>query len=184
MAFNINELRSQLTLGGAKQSLFQIQITNPANGIADIKVPFMAKGASLPSSRVSLIQAPYFGRKIKLAGDRTFDPWTVTIINDEDFLIRNAMESWLSSINSHQGNITSFSSASPLQYKSQAQITQFSKTGAPLRVYAFNGLFPIEVSQIDMGWEASDAIEEFTVTFEYDWWNIISGVTGDGGTNA
>jgi hypothetical protein len=91
------------------------------------------------------------------------------------------MEQWMASINSHQGNITSFASASPLQYKAQAQITQYSKTGVPLRVYNFNGLFPTEISAIEMNWEAS-AIEEFTVTFQYDWWNVSGGVTGDANT--
>lgn len=181
MAFNINDLRSQLTFGGAKGSLFQVQITNVASSIADLKVPFMAKAASLPASTLGMIPVPYFGRKIKIAGDRTFDPWTVTIINDEDFLIRNAMETWMSAINTHQGNLTSF--ASPLQYKAQAQVTQFGKSGNILRTYNFNGLFPVNVSPVDLAWEQVDAIEEFQVTFEYDWWNISAGVTGDAGTN-
>ena len=181
MAFNINDLRSQLTFGGAKSSLFQVQITNPANGVADIKVPFMVRAATLPASTLGTIEVPYFGRKIKLAGDRTFEAWTVQVINDEDFLIRNAMETWMSSINSHQGNITSFDSASPLQYKAQAQITQYSKTGVPLRVYNFNGLFPTDVAAIDMNWE-TEGIQEFSVTFQYDWWSVSGGITGDGGT--
>jgi hypothetical protein len=183
MAFNINDLRSQLTFGGAKPSLFQVQITNPVNGIADIKVPFMVKAATIPSSTLSTIEVPYFGRKIKLPGDRSFAEWSVTVINDEDFAIRNAMEQWMASINSHQGNITTLASASPLQYKAQAQITQFSKTGIPLRVYNFNGLFPIEISAIDMNWE-TDGIEDFTVTFQYDWWDITGGITGDANTTA
>lgn len=181
MAFNINDLRSQLTFGGAKSSLFQVQITNPANGVADIKVPFMVRAATLPASTLGTIEVPYFGRKIKIAGDRTFEAWTVQVINDEDFLIRNAMETWMSSINSHQGNITSFDSASPLQYKAQAQITQYSKTGVPLRVYNFNGLFPTDVAAIDMNWE-TEGIQEFGVTFQYDWWSVSGGITGDGGT--
>lgn len=183
MAFNINDLRSQLTFGGAKSSLFQVQITNPANGVADIKVPFMARAAQLPASQLGTIEVPYFGRKIKLAGDRTFEPWTVTIMNDEDFLVRNAMENWMSTINSHVGNITNFNSASPLQYKAQAQVTQFSKTGAVLRTYQFNGLFPVDVSAIDMNWE-TEGIQEFNVTFQYDWWSVNGGITGDAGTQA
>jgi hypothetical protein len=184
MAFNINDLRSQLALGGAKPSLFQVQITNPINTIADLKVPFMVKSATLPPSTLGSIEVPYFGRKIKLAGDRTFDTWTVTVINDEDFLVRNAMESWMSSINTHQGNVTALSSAAPLAYKAQAQITQFSKTGAPLRVYNFNGLFPVNVGEVQMDWGQTDTIEEFTVTFQYDWWDITGGITGDAGTTA
>ena len=179
MAFNIQEIRSQLTLGGARASLFQVQIANPANGAGDIKVPFMVKAAAIPASTLGSIEVPYFGRKIKVAGDRTFAEWTVTIINDEDFLIRNAMEQWSNSINSHAGNIREFGSASPLLYKSNAQITQFSKTGVPIREYTFNGMFPTEVSAIDMAWETTDAIEEFTVTFQYDFWEVSGGVTGN-----
>jgi len=179
MAFNIQEIRSQLTLGGARASLFQVQIANPANGAGDIKVPFMVKAAQIPSSTTGVIEVPYFGRKIKVAGDRTFAEWTVTIINDEDFLIRNAMEQWSNSINSHAGNIREFGSASPLLYKSNAQITQFSKTGVPIREYTFNGMFPTEVSAIEMAWETTDAIEEFTVTFQYDFWEVSGGVTGN-----
>lgn len=90
----------------------------------------------------------------------------------------------MSAINSHQGNVTALGSASPLQYKTQAQITQFSKTGVPLRIYNFNGLFPTEVSAIDMSWEDTDRIEEFSVTFQYDWWEVSGGITGDAGTRA
>ena len=179
MAFNIQEIRSQLVLGGARASLFQVQISNPANGAGDIKVPFMVKAAQIPASTTGVIEVPYFGRKIKVAGDRTFAEWTVTIINDEDFLIRNAMEQWSNSINSHAGNIREFGSASPLLYKSNAQITQFSKTGVPIREYTFNGMFPTEVSAVEMAWETTDAIEEFTVTFQYDFWEVSGGITGN-----
>ena len=179
MAFNIQEIRSQLVLGGARASLFQVTINNPANSAADIKVPFMIKAASLPASTIGQIEVPYFGRKVKLAGDRTFAEWTVTIINDEDFLVRNAMEQWMNSINSHAGNVREFGSASPLLYKSDAQITQFSKTGVPIREYGFRGLFPTEIAAIDMAWETTDAIEEFTVTFQYDYWEVTGGITGN-----
>lgn len=182
MAFNINDLRSQLVFGGAKNSHFQVQITNPATSIADLKLPFMVKASSLPASTLGNIDVPYFGRKIKVAGDRTFEDWNVTVINDEDFLIRNAMEQWSASINSHQGNITSFGSASPLQYKATATIKQFSKTGAVLREYTFNGLYPTSVAAIEMNWETTDQIEDFQVTFAYDWWSVTGGITGDAGT--
>jgi hypothetical protein len=184
MAFNINELRSQLVFGGAKASLFQVVISNPANNVADLKTPFMVKAAALPASNLGMIEVPYFGRKVKIAGDRTFEDWTVTIINDEDFLIRNAMEQWSASINSHQGNTTQFGSASPLQYKSSATITQFSKTGVAIREYTINGLYPTTVAAIDMAWETVDAIEEFQVTFAYDWWSVTGGTTGDANTKA
>lgn len=181
MAFNVNEIRSQLTLGGARNSLFQVTIQNPANGVADIKVPFLVKAAQIPASTLGLIEVPYFGRKIRLAGDRTFGDWTVTVINDEDFLIRNAMEQWSNQIQSLQGNLRTFGAASPLLYKAQAQVTQFSKTGVPIRTYTFNGIYPSEISPIELNWESTDAIEEFTVTFQYDWWEVTGGITGNAG---
>ncbi len=182
MAFNINELRSQLVFGGAKNSLFQVQIFNPATTVADLKTPFMVKATSIPASTLGMVEVPYFGRKVKIAGDRTFEEWSVTVINDEDFLVRNAMEQWSASINSHQGNITSFGSASPLQYKSTALVTQFSKTGVPIREYTFNGIYPTSVAAIEMAWETVDQIEDFVVTFQYDWWSVTGGITGNAGT--
>jgi hypothetical protein len=178
MAFNVNEIKSQLTLGGAKASLFQVQVLNPVNSGGDLKTPFMVKAAQIPASELGVIEVPYFGRKVKIAGDRTFAEWTVTVINDEDFLVRNAMEEWMASINTHEGNIRAAASASPLQYKSQAQIIQYSKTGLPLREYTFEGLFPTNVAPIEMSWETTDAIEEFQVTFQYDYWAVSGGNTG------
>lgn len=180
MAFNINEIRSQLTLGGARNSLFQVQITNPVNGTGDIKVPFLARATSIPEANLGVIEVPYFGRKIRLAGDRTYGTWTVQILNDEDFLIRNALEEWSNKIQTFEGNIRDLGSASPLQYKQTARVTQFSKTGTPLREYKFNGIFPTSISTIEMDWNATDTIEEFQATFAYDWW-VVSGATGDAG---
>jgi T4-like virus tail tube protein gp19 len=184
MAFNVNEIRSQLTLGGARGSLFQVTFSNPANSIADIKVPFMVRTAQLPESTLGTIEVPYFGRKIRLAGDRSFSDWTVTVINDEDFLIRNALEEWSQRISGHQSNLRAFGSASPLLYKSTAEVTQFSKTGVPIRTYRFNGIFPTSISSIDLNWGDVDSIEEFSVTFQYDWWEVSGGITGDAGTTA
>jgi hypothetical protein len=181
MAFNINDIKSQLVLGGARNTLFQVTINNPANAAGDLKVPFMCKAAQIPAATLGQIEVPYFGRKVKIAGDRTFTEWTATIINDEDFLIRNAMEEWSNQINSFEGNLRGFGAASPLLYKSTASVQQFSKTGVPIRTYQFNGIFPIEVSPIEMAWESTDQIEEFTVTFAYDSWEIAGGITGNAG---
>jgi len=178
MAFSINEFKSQLVGGGARPSLFQVQITNPVLGIADFKVPFMVKTAALPASTLGEYTVPYFGRLVKYAGDRTFEPWSVTVINDEDFGIRNAMEAWSNSINSHVTNSRSL----PQNYKSDAVITQFSKDGSILRVYNFEGLFPTQISDIQMGWELTDQIQEFTVSFNYDVWTIAGGTTGNSTT--
>jgi hypothetical protein len=175
VVFSINRFKSELVGGGARPSLFQVQINNPILGIADFKVPFMVKAAALPASNLGTYVVPYFGRDIKYAGDRTFEDWEVTIINDEDFAIRNAMEAWSNAINSHIENTR----ALPQQYKSDAIITQYGKDGQTLRIYNFQGLHPITIGSIAMSWETKDSIEEFTVNFQYDLWNIVGGVTGN-----
>ena len=180
MAFNINDFSSALKFGGARNSLFQVQITNPINGAADAIVPFMVKGAEIPASTVGTIEVPYFGRQIKLPGNRTYAEWTPTIINDEDFAIRNALEQWSNSINSFQGNVTTAGGSAPTLYKSNAQVTQYSKTGEVLRVYNFVGLYPSEVSTIELAWD-NESIEEYTATFQYDYWEVTGGNTGDAG---
>ena len=181
MAFNVNEFAGALKAGGARPSLFQVQITNPINGVADAQVPFLCKAAQIPESTVSSIDVPYFGRQIKLAGTRTFAEWSPTIINDEDFAIRNAMEQWSNAINSFQGNLNNAGGTAPSLYKANAQVTQFSKTGEILRIYNFVGIFPTAVAAIDLGWENGDAIEEFGVTFAYDYWEVSGGTTGNAG---
>lgn len=178
MAFNVSEMRSQLIGGGARPTLFEVQITNPINGIADFKIPFMIKAASLPASTIGQIEVPYFGRKIKIAGDRTFEDWEVTVVNDEDFAVRNAMEEWMNAVNSHVGNLRSTANLAPESYKAQAQVRQFSKTGAMIREYTFNGLFPSNISAIETSWETNDTIEEFSLTLGYDWWETSGGSTG------
>lgn len=181
MAFNINDIRSQLTLGGARPSLFQVIISNPVNPIADLKLPFLCKAAQLPSSLLGTIEVPYFGRKLKIAGDRRFDAWAVTIINDEDFLVRNAMETWNNSIQLYQQNITALGTSAPGRYKSQATVTQFGKDGTILRTYQFNGIFPDQISPIDLSWNATDEIEEFQVSFQYDTFEVLNSITGNAG---
>jgi hypothetical protein len=181
MAFNINDIRSQLQFGGARPSLFQCIISNPVNPVADIKIPFLCKVAQIPSSQLGLIEVPYFGRKLKIAGDRRFDPWTVNIINDEDFAVRNAMEQWNNYINLYQQNVTALGSGSPSVYKSQATVTQYGKAGEVLRTYQFNGIYPEAISTIDLAWASVDEIEEFQVTFQYDTFEVLNGITGNAG---
>ena len=180
MAFNVNEFSGALKGGGARSSLFQVNITNPANGIADSIVPFMTKGAQVPAATLGTIEVPYFRRQVKIAGNRTYAEWAPTIINDEDMSIRNAMEQWNHSINSIQGNLRATGGSSPSLYKASAQVTQFSKTGEILRVYDFIGLYPSEVGTIDLAWDA-ETIQEYTVTFQYDYWQISGGTTGNAG---
>jgi hypothetical protein len=141
----------------------------------------MCKGAVIPAADISAITVPYFGRQIKVAGTRTFGEWSPTIINDEDFAIRNAMEQWSNAINSFQGNLNNAGGTAPSLYKANAQVTQYGKTGDILRVYDFVGIFPTAVQEIALAWDQGDTIEEFSVTFNYDYWQVSGGQTGNAG---
>lgn len=178
MAFNINDIRSNLALGGARPTLFRVEITNPVNNNGDSIAPFLIQTTSLPASTIGAIEVPYFGRKIKIAGDRTFDTWNVTVMNDEDFKVRHPLELWHNQINSVQTNLNQGSSSAPSLYKSTALVTQYGKSGETLRQYQFNGIFPTEISTIDLDWNATDTIETFAVTFAYDWFEVVGGNTG------
>lgn len=181
MAFNINDIRAQMQYGGARPSLFQVTLTNPINGIADLKAPFMIRATSLPQWTLGVAPVSYFGREIKLAGSRKIESWNVTVYNDEDYLVRNAIEQWSNAINSLEGNLNTTGSAAPLNYKSQAIVTHYGKTGDIIRTYQFNGIWPSSVAGMELNWENGDEIQTFDVTFEVDTFEVVSTVTGNAG---
>jgi hypothetical protein len=173
MAFNVSEFRSAaLPLDGARPNLFDVQLTFPGNIALDST--FTVKSAAIPGSSIGATTVNYFGREVKFAGNRTFSDWTVTILNDEDFQLRTAFENWMSLINSHAGNLRNAAFGSPTTYTSDAFVTQYSKTGLPIQVYNFVGMFPIDLSPIDMDWGSNDTIEEFQVTFAYQYWTNVN----------
>ena len=180
---NITEFRSRLSGGGARSNLFEVEIGFPEglgvdeNLVTD-KVPFLVKAAEIPASNLGNIPVPYRGRVLPVAGDRTFDPWTVTIINDTDFLIRDAMEKWSNSINDLQ---TAQGTIDPSVYQRNAFVKQLSRQGTSpsdtekiLRAYKFEGIYPNTVSSIPLDFGATDQIEEFQVTFNYLFYEVVS----------
>lgn len=181
MAFSINDIRSQLSGGGARPTLFRVQILNPFDSASNLKIPFMVTGTSLPPLSMSQIQVPYMGRTIKVPGNRSYPDWTVNVMNDADFLVRNGFETWSNRINSFEGNLRNTAGPSPLLIKSTALVEQLGVNGNILRTYRFNGIWPMEVGQIEVDWNATDQIEQFPVTFAYDWWDIEGSETGDAG---
>lgn len=174
MAFNVSEFRANMTGDGARPNLFSVSLVFPtfvAGGSnAGQKVTFMAKGAQLPGSTVGTVPVFYFGRELKLPGNRTFPDWTLQIINDEDFAIRNALEGWMNAINSHNSNVRAGNASSPSTYSVDAEVSQYSKTGEVIKKYKFVGLFPLDVAPIDLDWGSNDSIEEYSTTFAYQWW--------------
>ena len=171
-SFNVQEFRSQMTGDGARPNLFNCELPFLGNllGTASVKYNFMCRAAQLPGSTVNQVPVNYFGRELKFAGNRTFTEWTVTIINDEDFVIRNAFELWMSRLNSHVSNLRAANYVSPSQYQQDGIVTQFGKADEILKVYKFIGMFPIDISPIELDWGANDTIEEYAVTFAYQWW--------------
>jgi len=184
---NITEFRSRLTGGGARANLFEVGITFPDGlgideRLVSDKVPFLVKAAEIPASNLGNIPVPYRGRVLPVAGDRTFDPWTVTVINDTDFLIRDAMEQWSNSINDLQ---TAQGTINPEVYQTKAEVKQLSREGsAPgdpeklLRQYNFEGIYPNVVSSIPLDFGATDQIQEFQVTFNYLFYEVTNTVSG------
>jgi hypothetical protein len=177
--FNVNTFRTRgLTLGGARPTLFEVILKVPAfvaaNAEAEQKFRFTCRGASLPAATVAAIDVPYFGRTIKVAGDRTFTDWTVTVMNDEDFLVRSMFEKWSNAINKLQANVRK-SYANDGDYKCTMNVVQYSKDGKQIRSYDVIGAFPTSVDGIDLSWDSQNQIEQFGVTFAYDYWLPTAG---------
>lgn len=176
MAFEVNQFRSQMALDGARPNLFQVTMQFPSalvpGGAADAskKITFHARAAQIPGSTINSIPIQYFGREVKLAGNRTFQDWTLTIFNDEDFVTRNALEQWMASLNSHTGNLRAANARSSFTYGVDALVQQYAKTGEIIKTYKFIGLFPVDLSPIDLDWGANDTLEEYTATFAFQYW--------------
>lgn len=174
MPFNINTFKQDgLVYGGARPSLFSVTFTPPAAlNIANPsieKFSFVCKTAQLPESTVGAIEVPYFGRKIKVAGERSFSDWAVTVMNDEDFIVRAMFEKWSNAINRMVANVRNPSLATE-NYKVDLTVTQYGKDGSQIRSYVLVGGFPTTIGPIGLNWESANAIEEFSVNFAYDYW--------------
>jgi hypothetical protein len=174
MPFNISAFKSNgLVYGGARPSLFQVYLSVPGGlGIDNVSVDkfrFVCRTAEIPESNISSIDIPYFGRRIKVAGERAFADWSVTIMNDEDFAVRSMFESWSNALNRLVSNVRD-PNISAEQYKTDLEVIQYAKDGSEIRSYQFVGAFPTAISGISLGWDSANAIEEFNVTFAYDYW--------------
>ena len=193
----ISQFKSSLAGGGARPNLFVVEMTLSELGFdlptfdAD-KFQFMCKAAQLPAQNIGSIDVPFRGRTFKIAGDRTIDAWTVTVINDEDFVLRRAFEEWSNQIASLELNL---GATNPSAYMASARVFQLgrgSKANLPggsldnsgnanavLAEYEFIDIFPTNVSAIDLSYDSSDTIEEFTVEFQVQSFNIVAA----GGSN-
>lgn len=178
MAFNVAEFRANMVGDGARPNLFQVSMTFPTfttDGVgAGQALTFMAKAAQLPGATLGTVPMYYFGRELKFVGNRSFADWTITVINDENFKVRRAFESWMNGINAHAGNIRTGAALSPAGYSSDSVVNQYDKAGNVIKSYKFVGAFPVDLSPIDLDWGSNDSIEEFTLTLAYQWWETDS----------
>jgi len=202
---NISAFKSRLAGGGARPNLFEVSIDDfPAeissvwDNDAKLDFRFMCKAAALPASNIAAVDVPFRGRILKVSGDRTFDTWTVTVINDEDFKIRHAFEAWMNLL-SKLDNATG--ATNPTSYMKDAWVYQLGRSdqangtkvidridaagpgGTPtgggqatvLRSYKMYDIFPTNVSAIDLSYDSSDTLEEFTVEFQVQYFEINDG---------
>ena len=190
---SIVDFRSRLKGGGARSNLFEVQMSFPdfAKPVSEAlnDIPFLVKAAEIPASNIGNIPVPFRGRILPIAGDRTFDPWTVTIINDTNFRLRDVMERWSDGINDIQ---TAQGTTNPEEYQTQAKVLQLSRgidtngkvrsnSNIPiLREYDFIGIYPNVVSSIPLDHGATDQIEEFQVTFNYLYYEVRGKDDGTG----
>ena len=183
----LSNFKSQLIGGGARPNLFEVELTtlpDAVQGWEAEKFRYLCKAAALPASNIANIDVPFRGRIFKVAGDRTFDVWTVTVINDEDFILRNAFESWMDQISKLNNNL---GATEPASYMTDATVYQLGRgsvknskdssgeVNAVLKEYKFIDIFPTAISAIDLSYDTGDAIEEFTVDFQVQTFELISG---------
>ena len=171
----ISDFKSKLTGGGARANLFEVVLTfpdivQPATDVLD-KSRFLVKGARLPASNIAQIEVPFRGRALKIAGDRTFDSWTVTVINDTDFAIRSAFENWMNAINRLSDNT---GLVNPADYQADCYVYQLDRDGQALRSYRFFDTFPTQVGPIELSYDAQ-GIQEFTVELQVQYLEVIKG---------
>jgi hypothetical protein len=186
----LDQFKGRMIGGGARPNLFEcelyfppdsIPITTSEDALSD-KTRFLVKAASLPASNLGIIDIPFRGRNLKIAGDRTFEPWTITVINDSDFTIRTAFERWMNLINKHEDNA---GKNNPVDYQTDVYVKQFGRSATNgtvptstaqipvLKQYQFYGVFPTLVSDISLSYDSSDTIEEFTVDLQVQWWDAL-----------
>ena len=173
----ITDFKSKLTGGGARSNLFEVELAFPSavsvEGLNDIlnKARFLVKTAALPASNIAPIEVPFRGRVLKIAGDRTFDTWSITVLNDTDFSIRSAFEKWMNFINKVSDNTGSTNAE---DYQADAYVYQLDRSGETLRKYHFFDVFPTQVAPIELSYDSA-GIQEFTVELQVQWWEAVKG---------
>ena len=164
----VDDFKSKLTGGGARANMFKVTCNFPGYAQGDVELTsFLCKGAQLPASIIAPITVPFRGRQLQIAGDRTFEPWTITVINDSEFNVRNAFERWMNGINEHNNNS---GLVNPVDYQADMIVEQLRRDGSVAKRYDFRGTWPTNISAIDVNYDSENAFEEFTVELQVQYW--------------
>ena len=166
---NINDFKSRLAGGGARAN--QFKVTMPFPGYAAVggetsDLAFLCTSTSIPGQSIANISVPFRGRVLQIAGDRTFNPFSITVLNDTDFKIYRAMERWMNGINNMTDNE---GLTNPADYQVDAFVDQLDRNGAAIKNYTLRGAFPNTIAPIELTYDEQSAIEEFSVTFSYQY---------------
>lgn len=182
---------------GIRPNLFQVSVADLGSSISTItsastdvsgtdpKFTFLCRSAGIPAASIGTVEVPFRGRVIKLPGDRTFESWTVTIMADENMAVRSFFEKWMDHLNKHDngaGYTSNYSATLKVEQLARGKSTG-SNTSDPhsiVKRYEFKNAFPTNVSQIDLSYDNNNSIAEYTVEFQYDWWESFNGASGSG----
>jgi len=182
---NIADFKAQMIGGGARPNQFRVELTFPSfvtlGVIAGQRAQFLCRAASLPASTIETISIPYRGRPVNFAGERSFQPWTVSIYNDTTFNIRNALEQWQSGIQQYN---TTNGRTNPTDYQVDLSVHQLDRNGATIKSYKFTDAFPTNIGAITLDYEQQNAIEQFDVEFVYNFFTSNEGAGANFGVNA
>ena len=164
----VDDIKAKLVGGGARPNLFKVTMSFPSYFTANVQLAsYICKATSMPASTIAPIAVPFRGRQLQIAGDRTFDPWSVTIINDTDFNVRNSFEQWMNGINQHKQNT---GLTQPSSYMADMIVEQLDKDGTVEKTYNIRGTFPTNLGAIELSYENENAIEEFEVELQIQYW--------------
>lgn len=180
---DINEFTSNFRLGGQRTNLFRVEISNPVDGTLNNIIPFRVKSANVPSWQNNEIEVPYMGRKTYVAGVKNLEPWTVTVMEDADLRVRNALEAWSNRINLMKENRRDFPTDLEAEYKSIAKVDVLNKLDVVVREYSLFELWPQNVGTVQLDW-SDDNIVMYDVTFRYNYLEITGGTSGLAGKPA
>ena len=168
----VDDFRGKMTGGGARANMYEVNVNFPAVAGGDTELTnFMCRAAQIPGITHGVVEVPFRGRILKFPGDRTFEPWTITVYNDTNFIVRDGFESWMNAMNTHVGNVgLVMDNAGYGTFLSDMEVKQLNQAGNVVKTYTLRNAFCSNIGPIELSYDQQTAVEEFQVTIEYDYW--------------